>query len=45
MLPVFTFFLQIAQSQNRVYLNAGSLLLNIGDQDFYDTAGIIQKNK
>ncbi|XP_072024431.1 prohibitin-2-like isoform X1 [Amphiura filiformis] len=35
----------IAQSQNRVYLNAGSLLLDIGDKDFYDTGGIIAKNK
>lgn len=35
----------IAQSQNRVYLNAGSLLLDIGDKDFYETGGIIKPGK
>ena len=28
------FFFQIAQSQNRVYLNAGSLMLNINEDDY-----------
>jgi hypothetical protein len=26
--------LQIAQSQNRVYLNAGTLMLNINEKDY-----------
>ena len=27
--------LQVSQSQNRVYLSSGALLLNIGDKDYY----------
>ena len=30
---MFIFF-QISQSQNRVYLNAGSLMLNINEDDY-----------
>lgn len=33
----------IAQSQNRVYLNAGSLMLNIGDSDYSETAESLKK--
>jgi len=37
----------IAQSQNRVYLNTGSLMLNIADKDFDIVGGnmILQKKK
>ena len=31
---VIVYFFQIAQSQNRVYLNAGSLMLNINEDDY-----------
>ena len=30
----YCLFFQIAQSQNRVYLNAGSLMLNINEDDY-----------
>merc|ERR550534_2134634 len=35
----------IAQSQNRVYLNATSLMMNIGDVSFDDAADFISKKK
>ncbi|XP_054165294.1 prohibitin-2-like [Oppia nitens] len=35
----------IAQSQNRVYLNSSSLMLNIADKDFDITKDTIQKGK
>jgi prohibitin 2 len=35
----------IAQSQNRVYLNSGSLMLNIADKDFDITTATIQPAK
>ena len=34
MLFLYCLFFQIAQSQNRVYLNAGSLMLNINEDDY-----------
>ena len=34
MLFFYCLFFQIAQSQNRVYLNAGSLMLNINEDDY-----------
>ncbi|KAJ8021987.1 Prohibitin-2 [Holothuria leucospilota] len=33
----------VAQSQNRVYLNAGSLMLNLGDMDYSETLPSIKK--
>ena len=30
----YCFIFQISQSQNRVYLNAGSLMLNINEDDY-----------
>ena len=34
LLFLYCLFFQIAQSQNRVYLNAGSLMLNINEDDY-----------
>jgi len=35
----------IAQSQNRVYLNGGGLLLNIADREYYDSTEIKAKKR
>ncbi|XP_041378574.1 prohibitin-2-like [Gigantopelta aegis] len=35
----------IAQSQNRVYLNAGSLMLNIAEAEFDEAADLVAKKK
>ncbi|XP_076452032.1 prohibitin-2-like [Babylonia areolata] len=35
----------IAQSQNRVYLNASALFLNIGEKEFDDAADLLSKRK
>ena len=31
-------FLQVAASQNKVFLNASALMLNIGDKEFNDSS-------
>ena len=36
---------QVAQSQNRVYLNASALMLNIGDKEFDEAADAVSKRK
>ncbi len=38
-------YFQIAQSQNRVYLNATSLMMNIGDVSFDDAADSLYNKK
>lgn len=35
----------VAQSQNRVYLNASALMLNIGDKEFDEAADSVSKRK
>lgn len=35
----------MAASQNKVYLNSGSLMLNIADKEYDITAQTIQKKK
>lgn len=42
---IVLFVQQIAHSQNRVYLNAGSLMLNISDKDFDITSAEIARGK
>ena len=37
--------LQISQSQNRVYLNAGTLMLNINDDDYDKGVDSLNKKK
>lgn len=36
---------QISQSQNRVYLNAGTLMLNINDDDYDKGVDSLNKKK
>ena len=40
-----TTFPQVATSQNRVFLNAGSLMLNIADKDYDISATTIQPKR
>ena len=42
-LLIFFLFFQISAAQNRVYLNAGTLMLNINDEDY--EAGLKGINK
>jgi prohibitin 2 len=36
---------QVSASQNRIYLNSGSLMLNIADKEYDITSQTIQKKK
>ena len=37
--------LQMAMSKNRVYLNAGSLMLNVNDKEFDESLQILGQKK
>lgn len=44
-MKVFLFTLQIAQSQNRIYLNAASLMMNISEEGFDTAADTLASKK
>ena len=42
---ILSLYLQMAMSKNRVYLNAGSLMLNVNDKEFDESLRILGSKK